>query len=110
VRGLLEVSTSRTPRQREVPKSVGSVKVNVGEPWTDGDLRLSVGEHDVEARTRAHVTLIIAGALIVLYILYIAHEWWTGRSFESIGRFLENGIWLFIGWCIGKALPRGREP
>jgi hypothetical protein len=91
-------------------KPLRGVKVDVGEPWTDGELRLSVRGHDVETRTRAHVTLIIAGALVVLYTLYIAHEWWTGRSFESIGRFLENGLWLFIGWCIGKAFPRGREP
>jgi hypothetical protein len=97
-------------RQRGVSKSARGVRVNVGVLWTEDDLRFSVGGRDIEARTRAHVTLIIAGALVVLYTLYIAHEWWTGRSFESIGRFLENGIWLFIGWCIGKAFPRGREP
>jgi hypothetical protein len=97
-------------RHRGARQPAGRLEVNVGDPWTEDDLRLSVGGRDIEAQTRAHVTLVIAGALIVFYSLYIVHEWWTGRSFESIGRFLETGIWLFIGWCIGKAFPRGREP
>jgi len=96
----------RSPRRRA---GSSGVKVNVGAPWGEDDLDISISPHDVESRTRARVALIIVIALVVLYTLYFAPEWWTGKSFEGIGRFLENGISLFIGWCVGKAFPRRRE-
>ena len=41
-------------------------------------------------------------AVVVFYSLYIAHEWWANKSFDGIGRFLENAIAMFVGWVVGK--------
>jgi hypothetical protein len=102
-----EATEDQMALKNNIPRGV---KINLGDLRDKEALKLFAGQRYLEARTRAHVTLMIAGALVVLYALYIAHEWWAGASFESIGQFLENSIWLFLGWCIGREFPCGRVP
>jgi hypothetical protein len=87
-----------------LPVRIGRRKVRplVGEPFTNEDIQLSY-DANIEPRSKARVTAIIAVSLITFYGIYIAHEWHEGHSFEKIGQFLETAIVAFIGWSVGKA-------
>lgn len=80
------------------PLRLGRRKVRplVGEPFTEEDIQIS-HDADIEPRSKARVTVIIAVALIAFYGVYMAHEWRAGHSFDKIGQFLETAIVAFIG-------------
>jgi ABC-type amino acid transport system permease subunit len=92
------------------PLRLGRRKVRplVGEPFAAEDIQIS-RDADIEPRSKARVTVIIAVALIAFYGAYMAHEWRAGHSFDRIGQFLETAIVAFIGWSIGRASGRGRS-
>jgi hypothetical protein len=84
-------------------------KVDVGEPFTETDIQLS-GSSDIEQRTKARSTTILVVAVVAFYSLYMAHEWWANKSFDGIGRFLENALAMFIGWVVGKNYHNRGDP
>lgn len=89
-------------RQRKLDSPVKQKpKVLVGEPFTETDIQL-IGSSDIEQRTKARATTILVVAVVTFYSLYMAHEWWANKSFDGIGRFLENAIAMFVGWIVGK--------
>ena len=89
-------------RQRKADSTVKQKpRVVVGEPFTETDIRLS-DSSDIEQKTKARATTILVVSVVVFYSAYMAHEWWARKSFDGIGRFLENAIAMFVGWVVGK--------
>ena len=93
---------ARHKRARRTNSAVKYPRVVVGEPFTETDVKLSDAPSRIEARAKARTIKLLVLAMIVFYGVYIAHEWWAGDGFETIGRFLENCIFMFVGWCLGK--------
>ena len=81
----------------------------VGEPFKEDDLQLPIESGRVERHTKARTTTILVVAMVAFYGIYLAHEWWVGNSFEKVGRFIENALVMFLGWCIGKGTYNSRD-
>jgi hypothetical protein len=47
--------------------------------------------------------MVLVIAFIAMYFLYMAHEWWEHKSFETIGQFIQTALAMFVGWIVGKS-------
>jgi len=98
----MKKSKTRTKKCRTTGSAERVSRVKVGEVLTANDLQFADDPKEVEPRTKAKATTILLAALIAFYGAYIAHEWMSGNSFGTIGRFLETGLGMFLGWCLGR--------
>ena len=98
----MKKSKTRTKKCRTTGSAERVSRVNVGEAFTANDVQFANDPKEMEPRTKAKATTILLVALIAFYSVYIAHEWLSGNSFGTIGRFLETGLGMFLGWCLGR--------
>jgi peptidoglycan/LPS O-acetylase OafA/YrhL len=98
----MKKSKTRTNKCRTTGSAERASRVRVGEAFTADDLQFANDPKDVEPRMKAKATTILLAALIAFYSVYMAHEWLSGNSFGTIGRFLETGLGMFLGWCLGR--------
>jgi hypothetical protein len=103
--------TKVAPKKGKTQSSAGKAcRVKVGQAFTANDVNLTDPPREVDSQTKARTTTILLVALLVFYGVYIAHEWLRGSSFDKIGRFIENGLLMYIGWCLGKHFSTNRQP
>jgi hypothetical protein len=98
----LKRRSSNVGKARRTRSRKASPKVVVGDPFTAEDIELR-GSRAVESRTKSRIAMVLVVAFLIMYCLYIAHEWWEDKSFETIGQFIQTALAMFVGWIVGKS-------
>lgn len=104
---LIQSFGRATPMKRR-KRTPNAPKVAIGEAFNKSDLDLVQALDEDSSHLRERVAMTIVIALIILYGVYVAHQWYAGHSLETTGQFLQTALGAFAGWCIGKGSPRGR--
>jgi hypothetical protein len=88
-------------------RTAGAPSVRVGEAFEKSDLDLVQVLDEEASHIRERVAMTIVIGLLILYGVYVAHEWYAGHSLEMTGQFLQTALGAFAGWCIGRGSTRG---